>query len=654
MSLLKGTGLVLRGLSNLAFLGIPAGFVVSLLPHFDGAASYPWIMRIAELDAGMMERLRDFVPTQIGQLDLGRAFVLVGCLFVGLGLNSAANELLSLAAREDEKKKNRKAEEERVKRAEARRNFRKGPPAGAPAQKDSPSADEPKSREELVRLMVEAKRKLDAMTRDVAFLALDVVRSTEMKIGEDSAFVEHDFRQFRVMVDAAVNAHRPLKSAWTPDGAMICFDSLEDAVRAAKAMLKRLPDFNAGTRMMSTPFRVRCGVNSGRVQYDEATPMEAMSDSVIDIAGHMQKYAEPDSIFAAGELLSKRNITGGFVPAGTEVDGLTVFIWRGPSADEVNQPEAVSADPEASAGAPDAPEPKERDDTLLVSRSTAAPSKLGKYEIRRELGRGAMGVVYEAWDPSIQRRVALKTVRPDQLEGSDGEQLVQRFRREAQAAGRLSHPGIVSVYEFGQEADTSFIAMEFIEGEELQSWMDRGETLEVSQITEIMGQLLEALDAAGQEGVVHRDIKPSNILLLPDGRVKITDFGIAWFEASGLTQAGSVMGTPAYMSPEQLTGDGVDTRSDLFSAGVVLYQMLTGEKPFAGNRVATIIHKILESDPPTPSNLGEHVPSAFDSVINKAIAKSPDDRFQTGAEFAAAIRTAAEATDAATDAPAPE
>ena len=212
----------------------------------------------------------------------------------------------------------------------------------------------------------------------------------------------------------------------------------------------------------------------------------------------------------------------------------------------------------------------------------------------------------------------------------------------------------MSVYEFGQEADTSFIAMEFIEGEELQSWMDRGETLEVSQITEIMGQLLEALDAAGQEGVVHRDIKPSNILLLPDGRVKITDFGIAWFEASGLTQAGSVMGTPAYMSPEQLTGDGVDTRSDLFSAGVVLYQMLTGEKPFAGNRVATIIHKILESDPPSPSNLGKHVPSAFDSVINKAIAKSPDDRFQTGAEFAAAIRTAAEATDAATDAPAPE
>jgi class 3 adenylate cyclase len=181
--------------------------------------------------------------------------------------------------------------------------------------------------------MVEARRELEAMTEDVAFLALDVVESTNMKLGEDPAFVEHDFTEFKKMVEGAIAKQRPLKSAWTPDGAMICFDSLERAVKAAQAMLRTLPAFNAETRMMGTPFRVRCGVNAGAVQYDPATPMEEMSDNVIDVAGHMQKYAEPDTIFLAGDLIQRTRVMKGFTPAGTEVDGYGVFVWRGPSAD---------------------------------------------------------------------------------------------------------------------------------------------------------------------------------------------------------------------------------------------------------------------------------------------------------------------------------
>ena len=625
MILLKILGSSLRVLANLAFLAVPVGLGMAILPYFDGAASYPWVNRVVAFDAALVDGLRSLVPTRIGQLDLARAFILCGLLLLGLILDHVAGTVLASKPKDHTKEEARKKP----------RTARVTKAATTSSARTATATGEPKSREELVRLMVEAKRKLDAMTRDVAFLALDVVESTNMKLGENRAFVEHDFKEFKRMVDGAVAKYGPLKSAWTPDGAMICFDSLDLSVRAAQAMLKRLPEFNSATRMMQTPFRVRCGVNGGAVQYDADVPMEAMSDNVIDVAGHMQKYADPDTIYAAGDLLRKKKVNRGFVTADTEVDGYTVFMWRGPSADPVaGSSSRAHVDPDATQVSEDVT-------VEITSSSLDIPSSLGKYEVRGELGRGAMGIVYEGWDPGIERRVALKTVRPDQLDSGDAEQLIERFRREAQAAGRLSHPGIVGVYEFGTEGDTNFIAMEFIEGEELQSWLDREERLDVAQVVEIMSQLLDALDAAGKEGVVHRDIKPANILLLSDGRVKITDFGIARMESSGLTQSGSAIGTPAYMSPEQLSGAKVDPRSDLFSAGVVFYQMLTGEKPFAGNRVATIIHKILETDPPDPSKLAFDVLESFDPVVRTAIAKSPDDRYQTGAEFAAAIRSAA-------------
>lgn len=265
--------------------------------------------------------------------------------------------------------------------------------------------------------------------------------------------------------------------------------------------------------------------------------------------------------------------------------------------------------------------------------------KLGKYEIRRELGKGAMGVVYEALDPYIERRVALKTIRKDLLDQAESADAISRFRREAQAAGRLTHPNIVAIYEYGEDADVAFIAMEFVEGRELKSFNDARERFELPDILRIMNQLLQALDYSHEQGVVHRDIKPANVMMLGDLKVKVADFGIARIESSTLTQAGTVLGTPSYMSPEQFLGQTVDRRSDIYSAGVILYELLTGEKPFTG-ALATIMHKVLKEEPLPPSDLNVQLPQALDGVVRKAMAKRPDDRYATAGEFAAALAQA--------------
>ena len=266
-------------------------------------------------------------------------------------------------------------------------------------------------------------------------------------------------------------------------------------------------------------------------------------------------------------------------------------------------------------------------------------NQLGKYEIRRELGRGAMGVVYEAYDPMIKRRVALKTIRPDQLTGERPEDVIARFRREAQAAGRLSHPNIVSIYDCDEDQGTWFIAMEYVDGRELKDAFAAEERFRPADIERIMTQILAALEYSHRQGVVHRDIKPANIFLLADGTVKVTDFGIAHIESSNLTQVGTVVGTPNYMSPEQIMGLPVDGRSDLFSTGVILYQFLTGERPFAGSSTTTM-QKVLKEDPLPPSTLNVQLPPAIDAVVHKALAKRADERFQTAQAFAAALRAA--------------
>jgi len=264
-------------------------------------------------------------------------------------------------------------------------------------------------------------------------------------------------------------------------------------------------------------------------------------------------------------------------------------------------------------------------------------ARIGKYRIVRELGRGAMGIVYEAHDPDIDRRVALKTIKRELV---DDDSFFARFKREAQAAGRLTHPNIVNVFDYGETDDSAYIAMEYVEGRSLKAYLDADERFDLDRVAGIMRQLLGVLDYAHRLGVVHRDIKPANLMVLADGTVKVADFGIARVESSELTQAGSILGTPGYMSPEQFMGQVVDGRSDLFAAGVILFELLTGERPFPGKSMTTVMHKVLKEAPTPPSDLNFRLPPSLDAVVAKALAKRPAERYETGTAFREALEAA--------------
>jgi serine/threonine-protein kinase len=261
----------------------------------------------------------------------------------------------------------------------------------------------------------------------------------------------------------------------------------------------------------------------------------------------------------------------------------------------------------------------------------------GRYEIVRELGKGAMGVVYQAHDPNIGREIALKVLRSDRMSSED---FVQRFLKEAKAIGRMSHQNIVTVYDVGEDQGTVYIAMELLEGVPLNTYA-RENSLGVEQIADIGIQVALSLDYAQSRGIVHRDIKPQNIMATTGGAVKLTDFGIAHIEdpeASHQTQVGEIMGTPNYMSPEQVMGQKADGRSDLYSLGVILYELATGAKPFKGENLAVIFHAITSETPARPEVLNPSVPSEFSDIIMKCLAKKPAERFGRGHELADALR----------------
>jgi len=270
----------------------------------------------------------------------------------------------------------------------------------------------------------------------------------------------------------------------------------------------------------------------------------------------------------------------------------------------------------------------------------AEPEKIGKYVIQGVLGKGAMGVVYKAFDPHIERVVAVKTVRKDLVDPDLAVQVMARFQNEAKAAGRLLHPNIVSVYEYDEDEVNAFIAMEYVEGTGLREYLNRKASFDLGQIVAIVSQLLLALDFAHERGVVHRDVKPANLILTSGGTLKVADFGIARIDTSNLTNAGMVMGTPSYMSPEQCQGKEIDRRSDLFSCGVVLFELLTGEKPFAGS-IEAIAFKICYEEARAPSELSKlELPPALDAIVATALAKDPATRFQNAKAFNRALRLA--------------
>ncbi len=266
--------------------------------------------------------------------------------------------------------------------------------------------------------------------------------------------------------------------------------------------------------------------------------------------------------------------------------------------------------------------------------------RFGRYEIVGELGRGAMGVVYKARDPQIDRLVALKTISLQGQEPERDEEFRQRFFVEAQAAGRLHHPGIVAIFDAGEDPETHnpYLVLEYVAGESLSRILSREKKLPLAQALRLAEEMASALDYAHAQGVVHRDIKPANILITEDGHAKIADLGIAKLNLAQFTLPGHVLGTPAYMAPEQLSGEGVDGRSDLFSLGVILYAMVTGHSPFHGNSATTVCFKVVNREPVPASALDLELPRALDAVISRAIAKDPNARYQSGSDFAADLQ----------------
>src|SRR5436190_8408057 len=272
--------------------------------------------------------------------------------------------------------------------------------------------------------------------------------------------------------------------------------------------------------------------------------------------------------------------------------------------------------------------------------------RIGRYKIVRELGRGAMGVVYHAIDPNIGRPVAIKTIhfggnrKPEEV-----ERMRERLFREARSAGILSHPGIVTIYDVEQQGDIAYIAMEYVDGPTLDQMLSEERPLSPDQMFSILNQTAAALDYAHQKGIVHRDIKPANIMIAAGGASKITDFGIAKITASDqLTMTGAIVGTPHYMSPEQVQGQAVDGRSDQFSLAVIAYEALTGEKPYTGEHLTTVVYKIVTEEPPPPHRLNPSLSGPIDTVLRKALAKKPDARFKNCQEFADSLEKACAAT----------
>ena len=265
--------------------------------------------------------------------------------------------------------------------------------------------------------------------------------------------------------------------------------------------------------------------------------------------------------------------------------------------------------------------------------------RLGKYEIVGVLGQGAMGIVYSAIDPHIHRRVAVKAVRaPLLVPGAQDLMAAQRFKTEAQAAGRLCHPNIVSVFEYGESGDDRFIAMEYVHGVSLLQLTAQGRRLPLDDVNSLMMQLLDALECAHDQGVWHRDIKPANLLVTPDGRLKVTDFGIARIAASDLTQPSSVLGSPGYMAPERYTGEAPDCRVDIFSCGVLCYELLAGTPPFRGTS-SQVMYQVLHDTPPGPSTLAidQPPPERFNAFVARALARRPEDRYASAAQMRAAL-----------------
>jgi len=288
-----------------------------------------------------------------------------------------------------------------------------------------------------------------------------------------------------------------------------------------------------------------------------------------------------------------------------------------------------------------------KEEKIVISDDLEVKPTVGRYEILMEIGKGAMGTVYKGRDPKINRLLAIKTIRfSDEFEENQLQEIKERFFREAELAGKLSHPGVVAIYDVGEDYDLTYMAMEFLDGEDLDRYCKKDSLLPIRKILDIIAQTADALEYAHNNGVIHRDIKPANIMLLKNGRIKVTDFGIAKSMSSSKTRSGIILGTPNYMSPEQIMAGKIDARSDIFSLGVVFFQLLTGELPFQGGNFNSLFYQITQVKHPSPHTINPRVIKPCEQIVDKVLAKNPDYRFQTVNELGKYIRIVAHKIDA--------
>jgi tRNA A-37 threonylcarbamoyl transferase component Bud32 len=286
------------------------------------------------------------------------------------------------------------------------------------------------------------------------------------------------------------------------------------------------------------------------------------------------------------------------------------------------------------------------DETVVVQEVFQSKPSLGRYEILEELGRGAMGIVYKGRDPKLNRVTAIKTIRfTDDFDEEQAAKIREQFYREAEVVAKLSHPNIVTIYDVGEDLDLSYLAMEYLEGESLEAFARKDNLLSIRKGIDVTAQVCDALAYAHAHGIVHRDIKPANIMILENGLVKVTDFGIARATASSKTRTGVIKGTPYYMSPEQISGMKVDGRSDIFSLGIVFYQLLTGELPFGGENLAAIMYQITTVEPEPPTKHNPKIYKAAVAILNRALEKSLEARYQNAKQMGDHLRLLAQKLD---------
>ncbi|MGE3976329.1 MAG: serine/threonine-protein kinase [Nitrospira sp.] len=323
------------------------------------------------------------------------------------------------------------------------------------------------------------------------------------------------------------------------------------------------------------------------------------------------------------------------------LDALHRFFVKPVPSTRCQEPESRAEDIDGIDQEQERSEPESA--THILTTQNSPPSTLGRYKVLKELGRGSMGVVYLGKDPTIQRFVAIKTMRLDEIDDHDKLQEVKaRFFREAESTGRLSHPNIVTIFDAGEESDLGYIAMEMIQGTTLKQWSRKPNLLPLEKVIPILATVAEAMDYAHQQGVVHRDIKPANIMLTTDEVVKIMDFGIAKMATSSKTQTNIVLGTPTYMSPEQIAGKKVDGRSDIFSLAVVMFELLTGRPPFTADNVSALLFAIAHTPHLSVKAIRPDLLPVIKEVLDRALQKDPVHRYRRAGEFAMELRSCLE------------